>query len=166
MVRMAPERVLLIGDSTRQFQSALAQAIPGAQITSVATFFDGIGELSANSYTAVLAAAEPIERRPEPAVRALRELSHNSRLVLFGHPTLEILSRKMLQFGCDDYIISPPNPAELAHIFDNSPMRLVPSERGETLPQNQVGVEEPPASSLRILADLPLADIFLEAMLQ
>src|SRR5688572_29856809 len=98
MVRLAHERVLLIGDSQRQVQCALLQAVPGAQVTSVSTIFDGIAELAANPYTTVLAAAEPMERRPEAAVRALRELTSDGRLILFGHPTLELLSRKMMQF--------------------------------------------------------------------
>src|SRR5580704_4242400 len=134
MPRHSSERVLLIGDSHRQLQSALAQALPGAQVTTVATVFDGIGELSASTFTAVLAAAEPIERRPEPAVRVLRHLAGEGRLVLFGHPTLEILSRKMLQFGCDDYIITPPNPAELQHMFGDPLMRLGPPAAPELDP--------------------------------
>src|SRR6202043_2080654 len=83
MMRPVPGHVLLIGDSSRQMQSAIAQALPGTQVTSVATVFDGIGELSTNEYSAVVAAAEPIERRPEPAVQALRQLAGDGRLVLF-----------------------------------------------------------------------------------
>ena len=111
MVRLNPERVLLIGDAKRDVQAAVSQAAPGAQVTSVGTVFDGIAELSANAYTTVMAAVEPIERRPEAAVRALRALARDGRLILFGHPTLEMLSRKMMQFGCDDYIVTPASAA-------------------------------------------------------
>src|SRR3954463_4905469 len=127
MLRPGFERVLLIGDSDRQVQGALVQGVPGAQVTSVATVFDGIAELTSNTYSTVVFAAEPIERRPEAAVRTLRELSGGGRLVLFGHPTLELLSRKMMQFGCDDYVISPAAPGELQQIFGSPPppqMRL------------------------------------------
>lgn len=165
MVRLAPERVLLIGDTQRQMQSALSQALPGASVTSVPTIFDGISELTANAFTAVLAAAEPIERRPEPAVRVLRELAHSSRLILFGHPTLEILSRKMLQFGCDDYVISPATPSELQHVFDHTAMRLVPAPT-EHSPEPAAKAAEPPASPLKKLTTLAVADIFLESLLQ
>src|SRR4051794_29169532 len=120
MARLNPERVLLIGDAKRDVQSALLQAAPGAQVTSVATVFDGIAELSANPavnpYTTVMAAVEPVERRPEAAVRALRGLSRDGRLILFGDPTRETLSRKMMQFGCDDYIVTPANPGEIQQI--------------------------------------------------
>lgn len=163
MTRHTTERVLLIGDAQRQVQAALALALPGAQVTSVATVFDGIGELSATAYTAVLAAAEPIERRPEPAVRVLRYLAGDGRLLLFGHPTLEILSRKMLQFGCDDYIVTPPNPAELQHMFGNPPMRLGPVEEADEV-HPQAAAAKP--SLLQMFADLPLAEIVLDAMLQ
>src|ERR1700722_4414662 len=107
MVRLVHERVLLIGDAQRELQAALLQALPGAGVTAVPTLFDAVAELSANHFTTVLAAAEPLERRPEAAVKTLRELAGDARLLLFGHPTLEILSRKMLEFGCDDYVITP-----------------------------------------------------------
>src|SRR5688572_28474180 len=107
MVRLANERVLLIGDTYHQVHAVLVQALPGAQVTSVTSYFDGLAELVANNDTAVVAAAEPIERRPEAAVRQLRELATDRRVVLFGHPTLELLSRKMLEFGADDYLITP-----------------------------------------------------------
>src|SRR5688500_2101942 len=125
MVRLAQERVLLIGDSYRQVHTALSQALPSAQITSVASHFDGVAELVANNYTAVVAAAEPIERRPEAAVRQLRELAGEGRVVLFGHPTLELLSRKMLEFGVDDYLIMPASSGEIEQIFRAPPVRRV-----------------------------------------
>src|SRR5687767_4101356 len=75
MVRIAPERVLLIGDSLRELQAALSQAAPAAQITSVPSVFDGIAELAGGSYTTVIApAGGAVERRPEAAVRTLREV--------------------------------------------------------------------------------------------
>jgi GGDEF domain-containing protein len=179
MPRQSSERVLLIGDSQREFQSAIAQALPGAQITSVDTVFDGIGELSAHSYTTILAAAGPIERRPEPAVRMLRQLAGNGRLVLFGHPTLEILSRRMLQFGCDDYIITPPTPVELKNLFGSPSLRLTPAPSPEPrtaaaaeplgsvpLGSNAPVAAEQSAPPVQGLPELPFAGIFLDALLQ
>jgi len=113
MVRASQERVLLIGDVDRQMYSTVTQALPNAQVKSVASLFDGIAELSNEHYTTVLASVEPMERRPESAVRTLRELSGQGRLLLFGHPTLEPLSQKMMEFGCDDYLITPITPGEL-----------------------------------------------------
>src|SRR5215208_3028545 len=109
-----PQSILLIGDHNRQVASALAQVAPGAQLTSVPNYFDAIAELSAKPYNTVLASAEPIERRPEAAIRTLRQVAGEGRIVLFGHPTLEPLSRKMLSFGVDDYVITPTSATELA----------------------------------------------------
>ena len=113
MVRASQERVLLIGDVDRQMYSTITQAMPTAEVKSVASLFDGIAELSHEQYTTVLASVEPMERRPESAMRTLRELSGDGRLLLFGHPTLEPLSQKMMEFGCDDYLITPITPGEL-----------------------------------------------------
>src|SRR5688572_20996565 len=157
MVRLAQERVLLIGDSYRQVQGALAQALPGAYVKSVPSLFDGVAELVADNFTAVIAAAEPIERRPEAAVRTLRELTGEGRVVLFGHPTLELLNRKMLEFGADDYLITPASPGELEQIFRAPPARRVPVET----PDNPAAARPAAAPALPpadLLAAVPLAD--------
>ncbi len=167
MVRLAQENILLVGDSRRMVQAALVDARPGARVTSVESVFDAIGELTANSYSAILVAAAPIKRRPEPAVAALRAFAGNGRLLLFGHPTLEPLSRKMMQFGCDEYLLTPPTPADLRQALGDSPMHMAdPSPAEEAAPQPPaIEVEADPAS-LRKLGELPIADIFLEALLQ
>src|SRR5689334_8438542 len=122
---LAQERILLIGDADRAMQSALAQVLPPtSQLTSVPSYFDAIADLAGASFTTVLAAAAPIERRPEPAVKTLRQLAGDSRLLLFGNPGYEPLSRKMLDFGLDDYIVTPTSLAELQHLFRTPPPRL------------------------------------------
>ena len=149
MVRLTHERVLLIGDADRQIQSALSQALPSAHVKSVGTIFDGIAELSHDHYTIVLSAVEPIERRPEAAVQTLRELSGEGRLLLFGHPTLEPLSQKMLEFGCDDYLVTPVAPGELLETLSGARLRMTPAAA-------------PPAPSP--VAPTPLGNIPMEAM--
>jgi GGDEF domain-containing protein len=170
MVRPATERILLIGDGSRQIHGALAQVLPGSQITAVGTWFDAISELAGGSYTAILANAEPIERRPEAAVRTLRQLAGSSRLLLFAHPTLEPISRKMLEFGCDDYIITPAAPAELQEMFGTPPLRLTGSAAPATEDgEDQEAAAELPASApsrAALLLGVPLAEILLEALVQ
>src|SRR3954468_1133256 len=124
MARIGQEKVLLIADPQRDVHAALIAALPSATVTAVNDYFDGIAELPANQYTTVFASAEPIERRPEAAVRQLRELSGDGRLILFGQPSLEGLSRKMLEFGVDDYIITPANSGELQQIFGAPVLRV------------------------------------------
>lgn len=163
------ENVLVIGDSDRQMQGALAQALPGARVTAVASYFDGIAELSAGRFTTVLASAEPIERRPEAAVKTLRQLAQNTRLVLFGQASLEPVSRKMLSFGCDDYVITPASPGELGQVF-GAPMLRVASADAQSSSAAANDDREPLATSapskVSLLGGLPLAEIVLDAILQ
>src|SRR5688572_21949766 len=161
MVRLTNERVLLIGDPYRQVHAALTQALPGAHVTSVASYFDGLAELVANRYTAVVAAAEPIERRPEAAVRRLRELAGEGRVVLFGHPTLELLSRKMLDFGVDDYLITPTTSGEIEQLFLTPPApRTPPSQPDANL------TAAASLATLPSLGSVALAEIMLDALVQ
>lgn len=166
MVRLLQERVLLIGDAQHDVQAALAEALPHAQVTSVATLFDGIAELSGGRFTTVLASAEPLERRPEAAVRTLRELAGDARLMLFGHPTLEILSRKMMEFGCDDYVVTPPSPSEFQQIFGKPPMRIAQTTDEQAAASESVPAIAAPKPLASRLLQLPLAEILLDAMLE
>ena len=160
MVRATQERILLIGDARHDLQPAVLAASAGAQVVAVDSVFDAIAELSARPYTTVLAAAEPIERRPESAVRTLRELTGAGRLLLFGHPTLEPLSRKMLTFGVDDYLITPTTAAELGQMLAASPMRMVSDDE---VPAAPVPAAVP--EGLPLVAGVPLAEMVLDALL-
>jgi GGDEF domain-containing protein len=53
-------------------------------------------------------------------------------LLLFGHAGHEVLSRKMLQFGCDDYLVLPADPAEVKQVLGTPAMRLSPSSAPAT----------------------------------
>ena len=74
-MRAAPQ-FLLIADNDHSLSALISDALPAAQCRSVQTYFDAIAELGSSSspshYTAILANAEPIERRPEAAVKTLR----------------------------------------------------------------------------------------------
>jgi GGDEF domain-containing protein len=153
------ENVLVIGDADRHVQGALAQALPNANVTAVASVFDGIAEMTANRYTTVLASAEPIERRPEAAVKTLRQLAGESRLVMFGQSSLEPVSRKMLSFGLDDYIVTPATPGELTQIFGQPSLRVAPAHTDDA------GLAAAEPTKISLLSGLPLADIVLDAIL-
>src|SRR5437763_1783581 len=107
MSRLSAEHVLVIGGGSGLGQAA-AQLLSGGRISQMDNWFTAFHFLAQNHVSTILAAAEPIERRPESAVRTLRQMAGDARIVLFGDPTLEPLSRKMLQFGCEDYIVTPP----------------------------------------------------------
>ncbi len=158
------ERILLIADGDRHVESALEHALPSAHVTSVASVFDGVAELAEGSFTTILASAEPIERRPEAAVRTLRELAGESRLLLFGHPTLEPLTRKMLDFGVDDYIVTPVVPAELEQLFGQPRLRISPESKSSPATTTEFP-SAPVSGRLSPLHSLPLAEIVLDSML-
>jgi GGDEF domain-containing protein len=167
MSRVAHERILLVGDATRHVQGALSEAMPGAHVTAVATYFDAIAEMTAHPYTTVLASAEPIERRPEAAVKSLRQAAGEARVLLFGQPSLEPVSRKMLAFGCDDYVITPTSPTELHQVFGTPPLRIAPAapDAAGSDARSEPLVSSPPGN-VALLMGLPLAEILLDAMLQ
>jgi hypothetical protein len=113
-----------------------------------------------------LASAEPIERRPDAAVKALRQLAGSSRVLLFGQASLEPVSRKMLSFGCDDYFVTPASPAELGQIFGTPPVRLVSGDAEDgPASTNDTGLAAAPPTRISLLSGLPLADIVLDAIL-
>ncbi len=165
MARIGQEKVLLIGDPQREVHSAVMSALPAVSVTAVADYFEGIAELSAGAYTAVMASAEPVERRPEAAVRTLRELCGQGRLILFGQPSLEGLSLKMLEFGADDYLITPPSPSEIQQIFSSPVLRPAGDAPASEPADGEVRVTEPPTAA-EALHGLPLAEVVLEALLQ
>jgi GGDEF domain-containing protein len=158
------EQILLIADRERKLQAALEQAIPSANVIVVENYFDAIAELAGGSrFSTVLASAEPIERRPEAAVSTLRQLAGDGRLILFGQPSLEPVSRKMLSFGCDDYVVMPVSPGELGQMFGAPPLRLAAHA---PLPLEPQPLPATPATRAALLSTLPLAQIMLDAMLR
>lgn len=167
---LARERILLIGDHDRHLAAALGGAVPSADVIPVEGVFDGLAELTGGGYSTVLAAAEPIERRPEAAVRALRELLPQGRLLLFGHPTLEPLSRKMLEFGVDDYVVTPASASELQQMFGLPQLRIAAPPAGDAADAAEAPPIGPLIESLPLgdrvamLLGLPLADILLDAL--
>jgi len=124
MVRMNPDRVLLIGDTDATVRAALAQAAPSALVTSVPTVFEGIAELVDGRFSAIMLDASPLQRRPDAAVRTLRRLCGNSRLLLFGHAGSEPLARRLIELGCDDYLLAPPSADDLARAISPAPARV------------------------------------------
>jgi len=182
MARHAQQRVLVIGESGRDIAAAVSEAMPGATVRHANSIFDGIAELSQESYAAVLAAAEPVGQRAEAAVRTLRELTGDGRLVLYGDVSQEPLGLKMLQFGCDDYIVTPATATQLLQALasesqprasDPSPLRLHTDYDGarQTRP-GQPAEKTLPASSpaaahaATVLAKVSVGDILLEALLE
>ncbi len=163
-MRLANDNILVIGDRDRRMQSAVAGAMPAASITSVQSIFDAIAELNAGMFNGVLLAIEPLEARPEAAIRTLREAAGDGRVVLYSSPAHEPLSRRLIDLGADDYVIAPAEPKELQQALAGAPLvqDLPPAPAGSESP----ATPEIAPSPLQALLDLPMADIVLGAMLE
>lgn len=160
-MQLPSEKILLIGDRDRNVHEAIETALPDAHVVRAPNVFDGIAELHTQPFSAVISSVEPIERRPEPAVATMRQLIGRGRVILFGHTTLEPLARKMLEFGSDDYFVTPADPAELRQILTTP--RTEPPRPQETLSPTSR------STSIDALNDLlsghSLLDLTLEAMI-
>ncbi len=158
MIRLNSHRILLIGDKDCQMETVLAQALPAARVTSVSNYFDAIAEMSQGIFASIIASIEPIERRPEAAVRTLRMLGRDGRLLLFGDPTREPVARRMLQMGCDDYVITPTKSDELQQIFGK------PLDRDATREAPVTGNGQ--LAEFPDIRSLPLGEVILDALVQ
>ena len=154
MARASVQRVLLIGDVDRQVADAVTLAAPAVTTKSVPTVFDGIAELSREQFGTVLLAASPVSRRPESALRAIRASAGTGRVLLFGDPSTEPLSRRMLQFGCDDYLITPLSQAQIKQALGPSPLKLRTDAQASApppaVPRRPEPVEIPPEPDLDV----------------
>jgi GGDEF domain-containing protein len=70
----------------------------------------------------------------------------------------------MLDFGVDDYIVTPVAPSELAVIFGQPRLRITPPSEDATQPA-QEPFPHTPSNKVPTLLGLPLADILLDAMI-
>jgi GGDEF domain-containing protein len=70
----------------------------------------------------------------------------------------------MLEFGCDDYVVTPASPTELQQLFGTPPMRLTTVQN--RVDESNLPMEVQAPSRLTNLLGLPLAEIFLDAMMQ
>lgn len=116
-----PRDILLIGDVDRGLTQSLRDLAPGVGLTNVETIFEALAELRDRAFDAVIAPVAPIERRPEPAIAALRKSVGPGRLVLVGDSGLEPLSRKLTGLGADDYVVAPVRGSELVEALRTRP---------------------------------------------
>lgn len=137
------ECILLVGDTKRHMQSALSKAMHGTPVVTVNNHFEAVAELVANSYTALIAPIEPVERRAEAAFGVTRELIGEGRVIAYCDAGAEPLARQLAERTVDDYVISPPSPHELKRIFEAPVQREI-----AVAPTHDDESHETPATSL------------------
>lgn len=164
MVGISQDRVLVIGDADSHFRSIVAQALPGSEVTSVPNVFEGIVELSLRPCRLVLAPIEPIERRAESALAALRDIAGDARIMLFGHPALEPECRRLLDSGGDDYLVTPATAADLNAALAAPPRPALPRRPIITaMPEDAAGLA---GATSALPSGTVLLNVMLEALLR
>jgi diguanylate cyclase (GGDEF)-like protein len=157
------ERLVVVG-SRPELLRMVAQRYGQADVVGCRSFLQAIAEASARPARVVLACAEAAAWRLPQAVRALRTLRADTRIVLCCEPAWEPLAS---QAGADDYVIYPPPPEELDQALQMPPtdtralVRPMPAPPPTPTATELLGLadvladlEEPPGHLLPRLADL------------
>ena len=113
-------RVLVVGDADGSIRSALVAAMPAARVETAENAFEAVLALGEGEYAAVLAGLDLVRRRPEAAVRALRQgLGEGSgrRLVLFGGDDLQPLASRLNAAGGDGLLTLPAATGPLLRLL-------------------------------------------------
>lgn len=163
-MRLSQENILVVGDRDRRMQTAVAGAMPTAAVTAVLSVFDAIAELHAGMFSGVLVNTDPLEARPEAAARALRDAAGDGRIVLWSDAAREPLSRRLVEHGVDDYVITPPLPSELQRSLGNENANQNAKPSAGRSPPASPGDSSDVATSILPLQNLPLTEILLDAM--
>jgi|CXWL01.1.fsa_nt_gi diguanylate cyclase (GGDEF)-like protein len=105
-------RLLLVGD-LRRLGPILVDVFAPRRIDGVPTYLHAIGELRRSPTCAVLVSHDQTCRRLDSAMSAIKRAAGDARVVLACQPAYESMARKLTAHGVDDYVINPPDSAEL-----------------------------------------------------
>lgn len=105
-------RLLLLADDGRMAQ-LLSTRLGDLEVNPIDKITDGILELSRRSYCTILLNTQTLENKTAAAVKSLRQIAPQSKIILYGDPFTELFTRKALRSGADDYLVWPIPPSEL-----------------------------------------------------
>lgn len=172
---------LLVGDAA-QLEQAVREAVgPAASVATCESWFDALGHLTRASYSAVFVPAEPVQRRAEEAMAALREAAGvtaggeatgaATRLITVARPAHEGLARRLTRLGCDDYLVLPATAMDVGAVLLVTPVTKPAAT--QPAPAATAGSPVAPASTVVpspsgpfTLAGLVVAEILLEALVR
>jgi diguanylate cyclase (GGDEF)-like protein len=104
-------RLLVITDLDR-LGPIVRQCFP-PPIHGVHTYLDGIAQIRQAPTRAVLVGLDQACRNPEAAIGAVKAVAGDAPVIFCCDPAHEPLGRRLVAHGTDDYLIFPPEPAEL-----------------------------------------------------
>jgi len=105
-------RLLVIGDLDR-LRNVVRDCFAPHPIEGVRSYLQGIAEIKRAPTSAVLLGRDATCRKPEAAVAAMKQVAGSAPVVFCCEPAYEGLARKLLTVGADDYVIFPPDAADL-----------------------------------------------------
>lgn len=108
----AGERILVVSDLAR-LGPIVAETFAPQRIDGVNTYLEGIAEIPRTPTRAVLVGHDPACRKPEAAVAAMRRVAADAPVVLCCEPAYEPTCRRLMSCGADNYVIFPPESADL-----------------------------------------------------
>ncbi len=117
-------RLLIISDVDR-LGPILRQHFQSCEISAVRDYLSGIAEIPRITTRAVVVGHDPSCRDPGAAVWGIKVAAGESVPVVFCcEPAFENVGKRVLQFGADDYVIFPPEAADLQRALGLSPPTL------------------------------------------
>ncbi|MEM8876076.1 MAG: GGDEF domain-containing protein [Planctomycetota bacterium] len=158
----APRKVLVIGDAARRVSQSISDALPHAEVETAETVFDGIADLHATHFDAVVTEIGHVDERPEAATNALREAcdhEQNTRHFLLADAEHEPLGRSLVETGvAEDYAMLPATSGDLSAMLTGVPVSLPDQPLDTPGP-----LDNPGDDPLLPLRRLTVAETFLKA---
>jgi diguanylate cyclase (GGDEF)-like protein len=110
-------RLLVVGDLAR-LGPILVELFAPRRIDGVKTYLHAIGEVRRSPTTAIIVSHDRTCRRLDSALAAIKLAAGDTRVVLVCQPAYEGVARKLVSQGIDDYVVFPPDTAELERALD------------------------------------------------
>ncbi len=144
----ADARLLVIGDLER-LGPIVRQCFAPHPIIGVRSYLAGLAELPRSPTRAVLVAHDPTCRKLDAAMQAIRRVAGDIPVIYCCDPAAEPIARRLTACGATDYVIFPPEAAELERL-----LRIPTRRTRERWVETPAVAPVPSAEELARLADI------------
>jgi diguanylate cyclase (GGDEF)-like protein len=108
-----PESRLLIVADVPRLGHIASDCFSPQRIDGIHSYLEAVAEIPRSPTRALLVGHDGSCRKPEAAMQAMKDVAGPAPLVFCCEPAYEHLGRRLLSHGVDDYLIFPPEPADL-----------------------------------------------------
>lgn len=112
-------QLLVVGPAA--FKDAVARALPRCAVVAADNLLSAIWTAGHRPFDAVVISLSPEPRLPS-ALRSLRALAPDLRIVVVAEPAQEPHAHRALAAGADDYVLTPITPEDLAATLRIAPL--------------------------------------------